>query len=64
MLENVVIGFAISALLVGSIIFARHRRRMLMAHRRREHLLSLIGFSHTAPERTSLNWWARFQLRK
>jgi hypothetical protein len=59
MLENLLIGLTASALLVGGILAARRQRKIRLARRHREHLLSLIGLSDSTPGRTAPDrqWW-------
>jgi hypothetical protein len=53
MLENLLIGLAASALLVGGILVARRQRKIRVARLHRERLLSLIGLSDSTPGRTA-----------
>lgn len=66
MLENLIIGFAISALLVGGLVLARHQRKIRLARRHRERLLSLIGLREDTPETSGAvyrHWWGTFKTR-
>lgn len=65
MLQHLLIGLVTSALLVGGILVARRQRRIRLARRHRERLLSLIGLSDSAPGRTAPDrqWWGSLKTR-
>ncbi len=66
MLEYLLAGLAGSALLVGGALVARRQRKIRLARRHRERLLSLIGLREGALETSgpdSRHWWEHFKTR-
>lgn len=63
MLENLIIGFATSALLVGGLVLLRRKQKIRTARLHRERLLSLIGLREETPGPACRHWWGAFKTR-
>lgn len=66
MLENLIIGFATSALLVGGFVLLRRKQKVRTARLHRERLLSLIGLREDAQQTSGpacRHWWGAFKTR-